>query len=309
MLDWRDRLPDRLPNSGGVGDRPVLTTISVDTLAAVFTGAVLTAWLLGLLVFGLSCRASGAGRHWLRLGAQVGVGGSVAAATSSLLMLSAAALDAPSAADVRLSWGYFAACMAVPMVVAGLVGLLAYSLAGRPPRAFPGGAAPIGDPAERDGAAERLLWWEFRALRPMLWLSGALALNSLVMIAVLVPLVGVIGWAGAAPAVSALVLLPFSRYRLTIDREAVRVAVGPLRRRVPMSQIVAAEEGYLPVEAWLLRSALRGATARDLPLLPGRALALRLADGTRRLITCRDVPTAVEIVNTLRSGPSTAEPA
>jgi len=70
-VGWRDRLPQRLPNSGGVGDRPVLTTISVDGLTAVLGGSALAVWLLGLLVFALSRRVPGAGRHWLRLGAQV----------------------------------------------------------------------------------------------------------------------------------------------------------------------------------------------------------------------------------------------
>ncbi|WP_148307953.1 hypothetical protein [Actinoplanes friuliensis] len=295
-LGWQNRLPERLPNSGGVGDRPVLTTIGVDTVVAVLGEAAIAVWLLGLVAFALSRGLSGVGRHWVRTGVQVGVCGFVAAAASALLMLLAPALDAPSATDVRLSWGYFVACLVVPMLVAAVLGLVAYALAGKPPTDRPAGATPD----------ERLLWWESRALRPVLWLSGALALSGVVLVAALVPLIGVAGWAGAAPAATALVLLPFARYRLVIDQDAVRCAVGPYRRRVPMSRILAAEEGYLPVGTWLTRSALHGAAA-DLPLLPGPALALRLTDGTRRLVTCRDVRTAVETVNTLRLRRTTAQ--
>ncbi|MEN3608049.1 hypothetical protein AAH979_00730 [Plantactinospora sp. ZYX-F-223] len=316
-LAWRSRLPESLPNSGGVGDRPMLSTIGVDTLAGVLLGAALAVWATGLLVFALTRRLSLIGRHWLRLGAQVAVNGTAAASGTVLLMMLGAALDAPTAADVRLSWGYFAALMALPMVAAAVAGLLAYLLAGAAPPASPGTGSPtrtraaVGpDVPERTvaagpvlaaGADERLLWWEFRALRPMLWTTGALALTGVLMVAVLVPLVGVAGWAGAAPMVSALAMLPFTRYRLVIDGEAVRVAIGPLRRRVPISAIAAAEADHLAVEDWLLRSMLRGSTARDLPLLPGPALALRLTDGSRRLVTCRDVPTAVAMVNTLRA--------
>ncbi|AVT32241.1 hypothetical protein C6361_25405 [Plantactinospora sp. BC1] len=314
-LAWRSRLPESLPNSGGVGDRPMVSTIGVDTLAGVLLGAALTVWLAGLLVFALARGLPGTGRHWLRLGAQVAVNGTAAAAGTVLLMTLAAALDAPTAADVRLSWGYFAALMGLPMVAAAVAGLLAYLLAGAAPPAAPGAGPPaptraaagpdVPEPAVGPllaaGADERLIWWELRALRPVLWTTGALALTGVLMVAVLVPLVGVVGWAGAAPMVSALAMLPFTRYRLVIDGEAVRVAVGPLRRRVPISAIAAAEPDHLAVQDWLLRSFLRGATAADVPLLPGPALALRLTDGSRRLVTCRDVPTAVAMVNTLRA--------
>ncbi|GIG86440.1 hypothetical protein [Plantactinospora endophytica] len=317
-LAWRSRLPESLPNSGGVGDRPVVATIGVDTLAGVLLGAALAVWAVGLLVFASTRRHSGAGRHWLRLGAQVAVNAFAAAAATALLMLFAAALDAPTAADVRLSWSYLVAVTVLPMVAAVLFGLLAYLLAGTAPPASAGGGPAVPAPAavagpgapERAaeagpvlaaGADERLVWWEIRPLRLMLWTIGALALTGVLMAAVLVPLVGVTGWAGAAPTVTALAMLPFTSYRLTIDGEAVRVAVGPLRRRVPISAIAAAEPDHLALEDWLLRSIVRGANAPDVPLLPGPALALRLTDGSRRLVTCRDVPTAVAMVNTLRA--------
>ncbi|MDG4785479.1 hypothetical protein O7626_05945 [Micromonospora sp. WMMD1102] len=344
-LAWWDRLPASLPNSGGVGDRPMESTIGVGALAGLLLGAALTVWMAGLLALALSRRISGIGGYWLRLGAQVAVNGTAAAAGTVLLMMLGAALDAPTAADVRLGWGYFAALLALPMVAAAAAGLLAYLLAGAPPTATGSGSATrvrtvagrepahpavapsdsnVAMPAAAMPAAampaaampaaampaaamsaaadeERLLWWEQRELRPMFWLAGALALTGALMVAVLVPLVGVVGWSGLAPAVSALAVLPFTRYRLVIDGEAVRVAIGPLRRRVPIAAIAAAEPGHLATEDWLLRGMLQGASAPELPLLPGPALALRLTDGSHRLVTCRDVPTAVAMVNTLRA--------
>ncbi|WP_406079168.1 hypothetical protein [Micromonospora sp. NBC_00858] len=81
----------------------------------------------------------------------------------------------------------------------------------------------------------------------------------------------------------------------------VRLTFGLYRWRLPLSAITAAEETRLDAATWLTRGMLRGATDQTLPLLPGRVLALRLTDGTRRLVTCRDVATAVDTVNALRA--------
>jgi hypothetical protein len=48
-------------------------------------------------------------------------------------------------------------------------------------------------------------------------------------------------------------------------------------------------------------------TAPDERLLRWESRTLRLTDGTRRLVTCRDVRTAVETVNTLRLRRTTAQ--
>ncbi|MFG2101535.1 hypothetical protein ACGFJ5_13120 [Micromonospora echinaurantiaca] len=309
-LAWRERLPDRLPNQGGVGDRPIETTIPVDVLAAVLIGAAVAAWLAGLVVFLAAGRLSRTARHWLRAGAQVAVAAAASAAAAILLMVLGAALDAATAADVHISWGYFAATMAVPAVAAVLSGLVAALLAGRVPgpptdsTRTPGLATEAQTVQSATATAtgdERLLWWESRSLRPVVWAAVALALSGLLLAAVLVPFVGMPGWAGLAPTVTAPVLLPFTRYRLAIDARGVRLTFGLYRWRLPLTAIAAAEEDRLDAATWLTRGMLRGATDRTLPLLPGRVLALRLTDGTRRLVTCRDVSTAVSAVNRLRA--------
>ncbi|MFC6019245.1 hypothetical protein ACFP2T_23935 [Plantactinospora solaniradicis] len=308
MLAWWDRLPDRLPNQGGVGDRPMETTISVDALAAILIGVALAAWITGLVVFLAAGRLPRTPRHWLRAGVQVAVATIASAAVTILLMVLGAALDATTAADVHISWGYFAATMAVPAVAAVLSGLVAILLAGRAP-AQPSdptattavAAAPQSAQHATAADGERLLWWESRSLRPVVWAMVALALCGLLLAAMLVPLVGVPGWAGLAPTVTAPVLLPFTRYRLAIDARGVRLTFGLVRWRLPLTAIAAAEEARLDPATWLTRGMLRGATDPTLPLLPGQVLALRLTDGTRRLVTCRDVPTAVSTVNALRA--------
>lgn len=312
MLSWRSRLPERLPNQGGVGDRPVSTTIGADTLAVVLIGVAVAAWLAGLAVLVLASRVGGTAGHWLRAATQVGVNALVAAVTTILLMVLGAALDAATATDVRISWGHFTAVLMVPMVAAAVFGGLGLLLAGRERPAGvrpPGGpASPVSTPAAAAGTTrpaygsqERLLWWESRPLRPVLWVALVLALNGVLLTAVLVPLVGMTGWAGLAPVVSAVALVPFARYRLAIDNDAVRVSMGLIRHRVPMSEITAAGPAHLPASTWLARSILRGAAAGELPLLPGPVLDLRLADGTHRMVTCRDIATAVSVVNTLRA--------
>ncbi|MFF4875426.1 hypothetical protein [Micromonospora sp. NPDC000668] len=229
----------------------------------------------------------------------------VGAAATILVMLMGVALDAATAADVHLSWGYFVATMAVPALAAVLSGLLAVVLAGRvsaqqPPdstAAVAAAARTVPPAATADG--KRLLWWESRSLRPVVWATAGLAISGVLLAAVSVPFVGMPGWAGLAPTVAAPVLLPFSRYRLAIDVRGVRLTFGLYRWRLPLSAITAAEETRLDAATWLTRGMLRGATDQTLPLLPGRVLALRLTDGTRRLVTCRDVATAVDTVNAL----------
>ncbi|MBE1486236.1 hypothetical protein [Plantactinospora soyae] len=307
-LAWRERLPDHLPNQGGVGDRPMVTTISVDMLTAILIGVALAAWITGLVVFLAAGRLPRIPRHWLRTGVQVAVAAVAGAAVTILLMVLGAALDATTAADVHISWAYFAAIMAVPAVAAVLSGLVATLLAGRAP-AQPSdptattATASAPQPARPAATAddERLLWWESRSLRPVVWAMVALAVSGLLLAAVLVPFVGLPGWAGLAPTVTAPVLLPFTRYRLAIDARGVRLTFGLVRWRLPLTAIAAAEETRLDAATWLTRGMLRGATDPTLPLLPGQVLALRLTDGTRRLVTCRDVATAVDTVNTLRA--------
>ncbi|MET7747491.1 hypothetical protein [Micromonospora sp. NPDC005367] len=306
-LAWRGRLPDRLPNQGGVGDQPLVTTISVDMLATILIGVSLAVWIAGLAGFLAAGWLPRTPRHWLRAGAQVVVAALTGAVVTILLMVLGAALDAATAADVRISWAYFAAIMAGSAAAAAAAGLVALLLAGQVPAQRPGtGPATAGDTAtartaQAAGDGERLLWWESRSLRPVVWAAAALAIAGPLLAALLVPLVGLPGWAGLAPTVVAPILLLFSRYRLAIDAREVRFAFGLYRWRLPLTAISSAEEARLDASVWLARGMLRGATDPSLPLLPGRVLALRLTDGTRRLVTCRDVPTAVDTVNTLRA--------
>lgn len=307
-LAWRGRLPDRLPNQGGVGDRPLVTTISVDTLTVILIGVSLAVWIAGLVAFFAAGWLPRTPRHWLRAGAQVAVAALTGAVVTILLMVLGAALDAATAADVQISWAYFATIMAGSAAAAVVSGLVALLLAGRLPAQGPGigpttaggtATAQTARPAAGDG--ERLLWWESRSLRPVVWAAAALAISGPLLAAVLVPLVGLPGWAGLAPTVTAPILLPFTRYRLAIDARGVRLAFGLYRWRLPLTAIASAEEARLDASEWLTRGILRGATDPSLPLLPGRVLTLRLTDGTRRLVTCRNVPTAVDTVNTLRA--------
>ncbi|MEO3745262.1 hypothetical protein [Plantactinospora sp. B5E13] len=306
---WRGRLPEHLPNQGGVGDRPMETTIPVNTLIGILIGVALAAWITGIVAFLAAGRLPRIPRHWLRAGVQAAVAAVVGAAVTILLMVLAAALDAATAADVRMSWSYFVATMAVPAAVAVLSAVVAILLAGRLPAQPADPAATIveatqpADPAQRAAAGngERLLWWESRSLRPVVWATVGLALSGVLLAAVLVPFVGLPGWAGLAPTVTAPVLLPFTRYRLAIDARGVRLTFGLYRWRLPLTAITTAEEAQLDAATWLTRGMLRGATDRTLPLLPGQVLALQLTDGSRRFVTCRDVPTAVSTVNTLRA--------
>ncbi|MEU6204033.1 hypothetical protein ABZ814_10620 [Micromonospora musae] len=307
-LAWRGRLPDRLPNQGGVGGRPVETTIPVDTLAVLLIGVALAAWIAGLVAFLAAGWLPRTPRHWLRAGIQVAVAAVASAVLTILLMVLNAALDAATAADVRISWAYFAAMMAMPAGAAVVSGLVALLLAGRAPAQRPDPPQPTGVPATvatdqpaPAGGGERLLWWESRSLRPVVWAAAALAITGPLLAALLVPFAGVSGWAGLAPTVTAPILLPFTRYRLAIDAREVRLAFGLYRWRLPLTAIASAEEARLDASTWLARGMLRGATDPTLPLLPGRVLALRLTDGTQRFVTCRDVATAVQAVNTLRA--------
>ncbi|SIQ79602.1 DNA-binding transcriptional regulator YhcF, GntR family [Micromonospora avicenniae] len=93
-------------------------------------------------------------------------------------------------------WAYFAATMILPAAAAVISGFVALLLAGRVPARRSdshepltvAAAEPTGPAAERN--AERLLWWESRLLRPVVWAAAALALSGPLLATVLVPFVG-----------------------------------------------------------------------------------------------------------------------
>ncbi|MFI6503898.1 hypothetical protein [Nonomuraea typhae] len=298
VLAWRERLPDSLPNKGGAGGRPIVSTISLEQLATVLLGVPAILWLAGLVGFVLVGRAPAARAHWMRTSIQVVITTLAVALAASLLIILHAALDAPTAAQASAPSG---AVMGVLVPLSALAGaLVAFLLAGRRSPAGRAIGAPAPDaPRMNLGGQERAAWQERRVLRAVDWGVAALALAGTAMTAALVLTVGTPGWAGAGAVIVAVALLPMRSYRLAIDERTVKVKLGLISREVALNSVRRADAIDVPADRWLLDGALHGAGA-GIVLLPGPALALRLADGTDFVASCRDAPAAASLINSMR---------
>jgi hypothetical protein len=298
VLAWRERLPTSLPNRGGLEGRPVVSTVTVEELTGVLLGVPAILWLAGLAGFVLAGRAPASRAHWMRTSIQVTVTTITVALAAYLLVILYAALDAPTAAQVGTP---SAAVMAVLVPLTALAGALgAFLLAGRrSPAGHATGAPDSGAVRLALSGQERAAWQERRVIRAVDWGVAALALVGTAMTAALVLSVGSPGWAGAAVVIVALAMLPMRSYRLAIDERAVKVRLGPISREVALDGVRQADVVDVPAERWLLDGMLHGAGA-GVVLLPGPALALRLADGSDFLISCRDAPTAAGLINSMR---------
>lgn len=298
VLAWRERLPADLPNKGGADGRPIVSTVTVEQLTGVLLGVPAILWLAGLAGFVLAGRAPAARAHWLRAAIQVTVVTVAVALAASLLIILHAALDTPTAAQAGTPSG---AAMGVLVPLAALAGAcVAFLLADRrTPAGRAAGAPDPGAPRLDLNGQERAAWQERRVIRAVDWAVAALVLAGMAMTTVLVLTAGSAGWAGAAVVIVAVALLPMRSYRLTIDERTVRITLGLVSREVALSSVRHADVVNVQAGRWLLDAALRGAGA-GVVLLPGPALALRLADGTDFLASCRDAPTAAGLINSMR---------
>lgn len=295
VLAWRQRLPAALPGRSGAAHG---STVTVEQLSTLLLGVPAAVWLAGLAAFALAGRAPASRAHAIRTAIVVAVVTIAVAPATSLLVILHAALDAPAAAQAAAP---SPAVMGVLVPVATLAGALAaFLLAGRRAPVGRAAGAPAPDaPRLPLRGQEKVSWQERRVIRAVDLGVAALALTGAAMTAALVLTVGPAGWAGAAVVVVAVVLLPMRSYRLAIDERAVTVALGPISREVAVGSVRRADAVDVPADRWLLNGALHGAGAGML-LLPGPALALRLADGTDFLVSCRDAPTAAGLINSLR---------
>ncbi|MFI7694559.1 hypothetical protein ACIBQ6_36225 [Nonomuraea sp. NPDC049655] len=295
VLAWRQRLPAALPGRSGAAHG---STVTVEQLSTLLLGVPAAVWLAGLAGFVLAGRAPASRAHALRTAILVAVVTSAVAPATSLLVILHAALDAPTAAQAAAP---SPAVMGVLVPVVTLAGALAaFLLAGRRTPAGRATGAPAPDaPRLPLRGQEKVSWQERRVIRAVDLGVAALTLTGAAMTAALVLTVGPAGWAGAAVVVVAVVLLPMRSYRLAIDERAVTVALGPISREVAVGSVRRADAVDVPADRWLLNGALHGGGAGML-LLPGPALALRLADGTDFLVSCRDAPTAAGLINSLR---------
>ncbi|MEV4808086.1 hypothetical protein AB0K18_49570 [Nonomuraea sp. NPDC049421] len=298
VLAWRERLPADLPNKGGADGRPIVSTVTVEQLSGVLLGVPAILWLAGLAGFVLAGRAPASRAHWIRASIQVTVITIAVALAVPLLVILHAALDAPTAAQADTPSG---AAMGVLVPLAALAGaVVAFLLAGRRTPAGRATEAPDpGAPRLDLNGQERATWQERRVIRAVDWAVAALVLAGMAMTAVLVLSVGSPGWAGATVVIVAVAFLPMRSYRLTIDERTVRVTLGLISREVALSSVRRADATDVQASRWLLDGALHGAGA-GVVLLPGPALALRLADGTDFLASCRDAPTAASLINSMR---------
>ncbi|MEU6713550.1 hypothetical protein ABZ897_18860 [Nonomuraea sp. NPDC046802] len=298
MLAWRDRLPAELPHRGGVDGRPILSTITIEGLAGVMLGTPALLWLAGLVGFVLVGRLPATLAHWLRATIQVAVTAVSAALSTVLLVILHAATDARTAAEAGMP-STAAMTGLVPLTILAGV-LVAALLAGR--RSPAGRAIGAPDPdATRLPLAdqEKVAWQERRVHRVVDLAVATLALSGAAMTAVLVMTAGSPGWAGVVSVIVPMTLLPMRSYRLTIDERAVRVRIGPISREVALESVRRADVVDVDASQWLLKGVLHGAGA-GMVLLPGPALALRLADGSDFLMSCRDATTAAGLINSMR---------
>ncbi|MFC4015021.1 hypothetical protein ACFOY2_47950 [Nonomuraea purpurea] len=298
MLAWRDRLPTELPNRGGVDGRPIVSTITIEGLAGGMLSAPALLWVAGVVAFVLVGRLPAAPAHWLRATIQVAVTAVSAALSTALLVILHAALDARTAAEAGMP---STAAMIGLVPLAFLAGVLvAALLAGRRSPAGRAIGAPGPDATRLPLAGqEKVAWQERRVHRVVDVAVAALALSGAATTAMLVMTAGSPGWAGAVSVIVPVALLPMRSYRLTIDERAVRVTIGPISREVALDSVRRADAVDVDASEWLLKGVLHGARA-GMVLLPGPALALRLADGSDFLISCRDVTTAAGLINSMR---------
>ncbi|RAY14083.1 hypothetical protein DPM19_17570 [Actinomadura craniellae] len=293
-LAWRSRLPDRLPGVGGDGPD---ATMAVAPFVATTLGLPAGLWVLGLVGFAVTTRLPASQAHAIRTGIQLAVTTVTLALTSAVIVVLHSALDAPSTEQASSP----APAVAVTAIsAAALAGaLVALALAGGRVTMPPAARAPDRSAVRLPlGAAERGTWQETRAIRPLRWAAALLVLAGAALTAVFVPLVGDVGWAMLAVAVTGLLLVPMHAYRLVIDQRTVRASYGPIRRTVAISDIVQAEAVTVEPNEWAL-AGMKGAGSSML-LAPGPALSLELADGTTFLTSCRDTATAAGFINSIR---------
>ncbi len=231
---WRDSLPDPIAIHWGVGGAADGTatldgTIRVTTalgLAGVATMVVLGAALLS--------------RPRLLRGWMTGLAATAALAPASLLLSLVPNRGVPSWQEARLSGWALALVVVLPAVTAAV----AWVVAARPARLL-----AVGPRIPRDApiAVSHDPYVERQVMRAGLWVAAA-------MLLAMAPAALVAG--GALLGLLALIaaaLAWLSLYRYRVDDEGITLTlgpVGPLRRRVPVTELEGAQASSLRAGDW-----------------------------------------------------------
>jgi hypothetical protein len=294
---WVGRLPERIPNKGG-GGRPVVSTLATEPLITVGLSVIAGLWLLGVVVFFLARLLPAPAVHWARTVTQLVVAILVTALSGALLLVLASALDARSPEEVRSP--PLPLAVGLPVVVLA-VGALAFALAGRRSSGLPvAGSPPAGVARFPLADGERVLWSEQRVLRLVIWAAAAQALIGIVTAVVVgLWLGGEFAPVGLVAVLTAVVTLAGSRYRLSVDEHAVRVAIGLFRREFPLTAVEHATSSALSTADWLTAGMLNGYGTTMAPT-PGPAVRLVFADGSKFTVGCEDPDTLAALINGLR---------
>ncbi|EME99113.1 hypothetical protein J7W19_24850 [Streptomyces mobaraensis NBRC 13819 = DSM 40847] len=285
----RDRLPDRLATHFGGSGRAdgftVANSFAYQGLALVLSLAVLFAALAFFLELEvLSWRALAATAY------------AVAALIGSLMIwtvLCNASADAPD--DARLGLATLLTTL-LSALVAGVLGVLLAGLTAPRPRQAVAAPASVA-PRLPLGASEGAAWTRTVVSRPLLGIGVAL-----VAVAAGFGFAG--GWtAGLGMAVGAVLVLPLSGARVTVDRHGLTVApvwAPRPRLRIGLDRVVSADgravDAFREFGGWgyRARSGRSGFVLRS-----GDALTVRLAAGGEFVVTVDDAATAAALLNTL----------
>lgn len=231
---WRDDLPDPVAvhwGIGGVADGTATLDGTIQVTTALGLVGVATLVVLGVSLLG---------RPRLLRGWMTGVAAVAALAPASLLLTLVPSRGAPSWREAQLSEWVLALVVVLPLAVAVVV----WAVAARPARlSTVGPRIPSGAPLalRRDPYVERQL------MRVGLWVAAAMLLAmapaSLLaggaLLVLLAVIAGSVAW--------------LSVYRYRVDDAGLSIGfgpVGPLRRRVPVTEVEGAEVITLRAGDW-----------------------------------------------------------
>lgn len=223
-----------------------------------------------------------------RLTAAIGVGTAVTLGYPLILTVLVNA-DVQDPADVELPMWH----VAVLLFLGASTGALSWWLIGAGPRPVPTPPAPSLRLAEGEAAA----WSRTTVFRPMLFVTGAVALSGLFVVSF------ALWWAGLLLLVLSLTCGAFAGVRVTVDRRGLTVTSTSLPRprlTLPLGDIVGA--GSVQVSAlgdfggwgYRIRPNRRGVVLRS-----GEALSVRTRGGREYVVTVDDSTTAAALLNGL----------
>lgn len=295
FLTAGDRLPDTLPvhfTAGGVADRFAEPWVAALVPAGLGAALAVTFGALAVAVGRRDTTAPGTGDEGRLL-----VGGSWALSGflgPLLLAPVAAVLDRATAEGAVLpGWA-----VPVGLATAALAGVVGHRLA--PPTPHAGESPAPAEPLEV-GPTERVSWSRTVVSRTTLLAAGGAALAGAAATGL-----------GAHPAVAAGGLLlgalvaALGTARVTVDRQGLVVALGPLGRpriHVPVEDVAeaaAAEVSPMRFGGWGYRVVPGG---RGVILRAGPGLVVTRRSGQRLTVTVDDADTAAGLLATLAGSP------